>query len=659
MIYLIKDSSEKYISKIDNIVVNNSFSYFRARKLFFLNQFKVEDLEIIISKKSYFNLFLDFQEYKNVVVKEIKFSQDIPIVLEDYFGTTDNIFRILLISKNIDNETLKKMKNRMLNSYFKGYPNSIKSDFMILHPDKVLMKILNCYIFSKYKEYNFNTIMGNNYTDAYKFFKYDKKLEVDFKDISAELVDYLEKSEKILLENLSKISIFSEFNKNSFLNEISGLIPYEKKFYLKKIIEEMNVIRNFSEIEWALKNYKNRFNENLEELNSIIVDLKNIFSTRFESMSSLSQWEEYFFEKYIVFNSLLPTNIEKSIKNIEKKYECDFSEIRKSLKNIWKDCRNNFGVFYLKNYNNIQSSFEKKGLDYAIIENKRFFNNNKKNLIIFIDCLRYDIWIALKSSLEERGIFCQKEETVLSSIPTVTSYCKKILYNGKKYSQLENSNGLEALKELFGDKKFAKIASSEEFFIKMEESNNFLYEILDLDNFFHDFKDIDIEFIKNSLVTKLDKLFLEINKEQFNIIVMTDHGAIKLYNSGLRGIPIKNFIEENGLEVENHGRYLKIFSKYYDHTVYLSAKKLFENEELNITTFGGQSITKNYIETDSFYVLTRENLSNFYLPIVESGKENYFYILYKNNYFPKNTGEYNHGGISLEEVFIPFAIFST
>lgn len=648
MIYLTKDSSGCYKSRMENIVVSDSLSYFKARKLFFEKKVEGTNFEIVIQKKSYFNLFLDFQEYKNIKVEEVKEIQEIPAEPKDYFGSADNIFKILLMSRDIDNEILKKMKNKILNSYLEDFPQCVKKDFLEMHPDKVLSKLLNSYIFAKYKEYNFNSIMGTEYGVGYNFFKNNGKLDSNFIELQSQLKEYIDKANLLLIENKLKLSPFFEFNKNRFLKEVSGILIYEKEFYMKSLIEEMNIIRNFTELENSLKDCQEKFGENLDDISLLINDLKIIFEKNNEELNSVDKWNEYYKEKYIRYNSFLDTNIEGNIKNIEKKYSVDLNELKKSIKNIWRNIRRDFELFYLENYNDIQSSSQRKSLEYVLQDNKMYLGEKRKTLLIFIDCLRYDIWLKVKESIEKQGFYCQKEESVYSPIPTVTAYCKKILYHGKKYNQIENSNNLMGLKEIFFGKNLIKIETADEISNQIENGDLFLYEILDLDYFFHNIKDLDLGMIENAISTKLNKIFSELNKDEFNIVVMTDHGAIKLHNSNLKSINFKEFCNENSLEIENHGRYLKIYSKHYNHETYNKLKNIFKGEG-----------KKHYFETENFYLVGREDMGKFYLPVVESSRENYFYIIYRDEFYPKNTGEYNHGGISPEEVIIPFAIFNT
>ena len=126
----------------------------------------------------------------------------------------------------------------------------------------------------------------------------------------------------------------------------------------------------------------------------------------------------------------------------------------------------------------------------------------------------------------------------------------------------------------------------------------------------------------------------------FRSVIMTDHGAMKLYDDDLSSFKYKDILTERGLQVENHGRYIKVFSNIYDDEVYNELDTLFERD-------------------NNFYTLNREVMSKYYLPISEKEKENYFYLIYKYGKYPKKTGEFNHGGISFEEVLIPYGVFKT
>lgn len=642
MVTIVKDYSREYVSDVENIIVEDLPSYLLARKKFFSDRSDGGHLEIVLKKSSFFNFFLDIEEYSDVSVKEVKEIQEqIDILITKYFGSTSNIFEILDISRDIDKSQLEKMKKKIIDIYFNELPQVLGNEFLRKDPGNLLEDIVCCYIFSKYKEHNYNSLVGSIYSEIYELFRDDQKMKGWFESYSENLSEYIHKSNQILEENHRKIDSFMEFKNTKFLNEISGKLKFESKFFLNKLVKEFNFVRNFEESKLCLQSYEEKFAYKIEDINSLLGDLEKVFATKLDEIVELDHWKEFFKCEYLTYNTpFFESNIENKIKNIEKKYDVNLQDLKNSINNIWSNARKTFEKFYLNNYNNLHSSVSKKGLDYAISENMKYILLGKKTLLLFIDCLRYDIWTEIKSGLEKRGYFCQKDDILLSAIPTVTSYCKKILYNGKKYNQIYNGDQIKGITNLFFERKFKKIDNCSELFECFGDYDVFLYEILDLDYFLHNINELDLNYINNSINVKLDKLFSSLKAEDLNVIVMTDHGAIKLDDSGLKSIDFRDYLNENNLQLENHGRYIKIYGSYFDGLVYNNLKEKF-------------------CESTVYNCIDRENMNKYYLPVVESNKENYFYLIYKNNFYPKSTGNYNHGGISLEEVMIPFGVFST
>ena len=331
---------------------------------------------------------------------------------------------------------------------------------------------------------------------------------------------------------------------------------------------------------------------------------------------------------------------EEKIKKIEKKYNISLNDLKLVLENIFSRINNNFGDFFLRNYSYLNSSEYKRNLEYSIIENKDKLMGSKKQLIIFIDCLRYDVWLRLKDYLIEKGFYPQGEDLIISAIPSVTSYCKKILYSGKKYNMIDSRNNLESLQEIFLDKELIKLTDDEESLEQLKNKKGiFLYETLVLDKLFHELQKITKNYVvDNSLIDfSLKKIIDKLDPNEFNIIIMTDHGTKKLTKK--ENLSLKNDLNRLGLLTEIQGRSIRVFGENFDKELYLTVKEKIKNE-------------KNY------YVISREEMPKFYLPVTEKLKENYFVLLNKDGIGPTSSGDYTHGGISLEEIMIPFCVLS-
>lgn len=626
MIQIIKDISKKYQATSEFIEVRNLETYFKARESFFKCYNEDRNLEIIIKNKLYFPYFLDLENYENIVSKEISEIEEPKIDL----GSSENIFEFLLNSLNILTGTKKDLE-LLEKEYLQNYKFLFKEKEQNI--DKFIETLVKIVVFSNYRECNFNILLDSNFTkEMYLIAKDDTKLKENYIKEKEKLIKYLEICNKTLFENSRKIQLFNEIPTEKYLFEINGELEFEENYFLEKTIERLNQLTEYEDIKSNLLKAQKVFNKNYSLVIELIDALILLEKNRKIQKNTLNDFKEYFTEIYLNYNNILANkNIESNINEIEKQYKINLSSLKRSIKNIWRDINQLFEEFYLKNYSNLYSSFEQKGIDYAIENSLPLLNNKKKNLYIFIDCLRFDIWLGIKKYLQEKEWNCHLEKIVLSAIPTVTSYCKKILYTGKKFNQIEN-------KEYF-KVDIENITDIQD--IESLTSQNLLYEISDLDALFHNIKDLTGEWLQTFIESKLDKILSLISKEEYNIIIMTDHGAMKLDEDGFSSFNnFKNILTEKGLEIENHGRYIKVYSSFFDDELY---------ESLN-----------NYLQnTDDFYVIDRKNMSKYYLPLAENNAENYFYLIYKYGKYPKKSSEYNHGGISLEEVFIPYTVLKS
>ncbi|MGL6066599.1 MAG: hypothetical protein ACRC0R_05930 [Cetobacterium sp.] len=627
MIKIIKDISREYISIHKHVIVKDLESYFASRKQFFKSYSNNEKFEIVILNKRYFQFFLDFENYEGVLVEEIEERVEPKIDL----GSTENIFEVLLKSLHLKSDE-KRVIEVLKKDYFSNYDFILNSKIMKI--ENYLYLLVKMIVFSKYKKCNFLILMDSEYGEnMYKISQEDKELRESFEKEKINLTKYIEKCNSDLKMNSKKMQLFTEFPTEGYLNETNGELSFEKEYFLKMNISKLNQLKNYESIINNLEKAESLFKEDYSDLKNAISSLVTIEKSRKLQKNTIEDFKDYFTTIYLNYNSISEKkNIYEIVEKLERKYDVDLSSLKQSIENIWKVENTEFEKFYLKNYSDLYSSSEQKGLDYAIENSLSILNNGKRNFYIFIDCLRYDIWLEIKKYIESNGYSCHSDKIVLSAVPTVTSYCKRILYSGKKFNQIE-----------FGDNfkcDVSKILSTDDF-ENLKENRDYLYEIIDLDNFFHSIKDLTDEYLKNSIELKLNKLFKNIDIEKFNIVLMTDHGAMKLLDSGLVSFnKYKNIINEKNLQIENHGRYMKIYSNYYDDELY--------NELYNYL--------RKY---EDFYIINRENMNKYYLPIAEKEKENYFYLLYKYGKYPKKTGEYNHGGISLEEVMIPFGVFKS
>ncbi len=333
------------------------------------------------------------------------------------------------------------------------------------------------------------------------------------------------------------------------------------------------------------------------------------------------------------------------------------------------EANNNFAKFIEKNYVNF---FVKPDADAPLMSN----NIMKRNVFplldqpdpvffILIDNLRFDQWKTIQPELAT--IFnLQVEETYMSILPTATHYCRNSIFSGLLPSEME--------------KRFPNLWQNEE---DEEGKNMHEEEFLQAQLNTFNRKDIKTSYTKittfdagRDLVDNVNNLF----KNKFNIIVYNFVDIISHARTEM------SVIRELA---DDEAAYRSLTLSWFRHSPLFEAlQKIAEKKvKLVITTDHGSVRVQNPVKiigdkntNSNLRYKTAKNLAfdkeeafeikhpqDVSLPILHMSSTYAFarnndFFAYPNNYnyyanYYRNT--FQHGGISMEEMIVPFVVMQS
>ncbi len=412
---------------------------------------------------------------------------------------------------------------------------------------------------------------------------------------------------------------------------IKPVNPYQILLSLKKILSNKDLIA-----EKTSKDYQKEFGKLAEKLNNL---------------KTHQDWIKYY-EKLIYWELELETLEDSSM-----------LEILESQK---REVNNLFAKFVQNNYENwVNNIDEGPLLSHQIFQSKVFpqIKQHQPTLLLMIDNFRLDQWKIIKEYIN-RYYTVEYESVYFSILPTATQYARNSFFAGLtpleikkqfpnwwKFDHEEGGKNIyeeELLKEQCKRLRIIREISYHKI-SKLNESDNFIkflnneinkgltavvYNFIDMISHAKTememikelapnnkaYRSLTLSWFKNSSLIKLIKKAAEIG---FQLILTTDHGTIN--------------VDKPSAVIGDKDTSLNLR--------YKTGKSL---------TFETKDVV-DCLKTDE-YSLPAISLNSKYIFAKNSN-----YFVYKNNYnyyanFFKNT--FQHGGVSLEEIIVPFIVLS-
>ncbi|MFT5820857.1 MAG: CheY-like chemotaxis protein [Crocinitomix sp.] len=340
-----------------------------------------------------------------------------------------------------------------------------------------------------------------------------------------------------------------------------------------------------------------------------------------------------------------------------------------SMKEIFamqkKDANTQFCKFVDRNYRDwIDGDEDRPLMSHELLKSRVFDSVGKEPVfLIVIDNLRYDQWAVLKPLISEY-FNVEKEEVFYSILPTATQYARNAIFAGMMPSDIEKRHPDLWLNE--NDEGGKNMHEAELLKANLKRNNKNVKMSYN--------KVVKLDFAKRLVDRFNDLLQNDLNVIVYNFVDMLSHARTEmevikeladdesayrsLTKSWFNHSPLRDIfkkISEKGIKTfltTDHGTIrvdtpVKIVGDKHTNTNlrYKVGKNLSYNEKDVMVSSDPESIKLPKTNVSSNYVFAKEN-DFFAYP----NNFNYYANYYKDTF--------QHGGVSLEEIIIPFVELS-
>ncbi|WP_046756788.1 T9SS response regulator signal transducer PorX [Kordia jejudonensis] len=405
--------------------------------------------------------------------------------------------------------------------------------------------------------------------------------------------------------------------------------------------------------------------------NQILLSLKkNLDHSRLVSEKTTSNYQQEF--RKIAMEMSMVNSIEEWIElyqkliywelQLEDIEDTGMFEILESQKN---EANVQFGKFIDKNYPDWFGNEDAPIMSHTLFRELVVpeISKAQPTLLVVVDNLRYDQWKAFEPIVNTH-YKKEKEVPFVSILPTATQYARNAIFSGLMPSDMEKlhpeywKNDTEEGGKNLHENDFLK-AQLKRLGLNIKHEYHKITSLKGgrkLADNFKSQKDNDLTVVVYNFVDMLShaKTEMEVVKE----LASNDKAYRSLTQSWFKNSPLLDIIQQS----QRLGFKLIITTDHGTINVKHPSKVVGDkNTSLNLRYKTGRSLT--YEKKD---VLAAKDPRTIHLPTINMSSSFIFaktdlFFAYPNNYnhyvsYYRNT--YQHGGVSLEEMIIPFAVLS-